>query len=169
MITHQPASRRVDVGTSARFAVTATGSPSLSYQWTKDGADIPGATTTSYTTPPATSADNGSKFAVVVSDPGGSVTSNSATLTVNLPPSISLQPADTTVNVGRPASFATKATGELPLSYQWAKNGQPIAGAIRPTYRTPPTTTEDNGAAFAVTVTNNLGSATSSNAILTVK
>jgi len=169
IITHQPENRRVDVGTSARFAVTATGSPPLSYQWTKNSASIPGATAASYVTPPATGADSGSTFAVVVSNTAGNVTSNSATLTVNLPPSISVQPADTTVVVGRAAGFSVKATGKVPLSFQWTKNGQPIAGANGAAYRTPPARTEDNGAAFAVKVTNSLGSTTSNNAILTVR
>ena len=169
IITHQPENRRVDVGTSARFAVTATGSPPLSYQWTKNSVGIPGATAANYVTPPATGADSGSTFAVVVSNTAGNVTSNSATLTVSLPPSISVQPADTTVIVGRAAGFSVKAIGKAPLAFQWMKNGQPITGANGATYRTPPATTEDNGAAFAVKVTNSLGSTTSNNAILTVR
>ncbi len=61
------------------------------------------------------------------------------------------------------------ATGTAPLSYQWTKNGTTIDGATKATYITPPTTTLDNGALFAVTVTNRLGSVTSDNATLTVQ
>src|SRR5207302_1479613 len=61
----------------------ATGEPPLSYQWQRDGASITGATTSSYTTPTATTADSGAKFVVVVSNSLGSISSNSATLTVS--------------------------------------------------------------------------------------
>jgi beta-galactosidase len=55
------------------------------------------------------------------------------------------------------------------LSYQWKKNGIDIFGAIELSYTTPPTTPGDNGAIFAVTVTNFVGAITSNNASLTVK
>jgi hypothetical protein len=140
----------------------------LHYQWRKNGSDIPGATNSSYTTPPTVAADNGSLFSVVVSNSGGSVTSNDATLTVRIPPTITAQPADTTVRVGQKARFSVTATGTVPLHYQWTKNGVNITGATKASYTTPPTTPGDNGALFAVTVTNRIGSVTSNNATLTV-
>jgi sugar lactone lactonase YvrE len=168
-ITTQPADRTVNVGEAARFKVTATGSPPLHYQWRKNGADIPGATNSSYTTPATVAADNGSLFSVVVSNSGGSVTSDDATLTVRIPPTITTQPADTTVRAGQRARFTVTATGTAPLYYQWTKNGVNITGATTASYTTPPTTVEDNGALFAVTVSNLAGSVTSNNAILTVR
>jgi Immunoglobulin domain len=81
-ITAQPTSQTVTVGQAATFTVTATGTAPLDYQWQKNGANISGATSASYTTPPTTSADNGTAFQVVVSNSAGSVTSNAATLTV---------------------------------------------------------------------------------------
>jgi hypothetical protein len=65
---------------------------------------------------------------VVVSNGGGSVTSDSATLTVKLPPAITIQPSDTTVKAGQTAKFSVHATGTAPLLFQWRKNGQDIAG-----------------------------------------
>jgi beta-galactosidase len=64
------------------FSVTATGTPPLHYQWTKNGLNSTRATKASYTTPPTTAADNGALFAVTVSNLAGSVTSNNAILTV---------------------------------------------------------------------------------------
>ncbi len=168
-ITTQPADKTVNVGETARFKVTATGAPPLNYQWRKNGADIPGATNSSYTTPATVAADNGSLFSVVVSNSGGSVTSNDATLTVRTPPSITTQPADKTVRAGQTAKFRVTATGTLPLHYQWTKNGANITGATKASYTTPPTTLADNGSLFAVTVSNLVGSVTSDNAILTVR
>jgi len=141
----------------------------LNYQWRKNGADIPGATNSSYTTPATVAADNGSLFSVVVNNSGGSVTSNDATLTVRTPASITTQPADKTVRAGQTAKFRVTATGTLPLHYQWTKNGANITGATKASYTTPPTTLADNGSLFAVTVSNLVGSVTSDNAILTVR
>ena len=85
-----------------------------------------------------------------------------------IPPSITTQPADTTVRAGQRARFSVTATGTPPLHYQWTKNGLNITGATKASYTTPPTTAADNGALFAVTVSNLAGSVTSNNAILTV-
>jgi len=81
-ITQQPHNRKVMVGRTATFSVTATGSAPLSYQWRKNGVNIAGAISSSYTTPPTTLADNGSRFSVVVSNSAGSVTSRDAKLAV---------------------------------------------------------------------------------------
>src|SRR5438874_709147 len=82
-ITTQPANQTVTVGQTATFKVVAAGAAPLSYQWQKNGTAISGATSASYTTPATTSADNGAKFVVAVSNVAGNVTSNAATLTVN--------------------------------------------------------------------------------------
>jgi hypothetical protein len=57
----------------------------------------------------------------VVSNDGGSVTSNSATLTVTTPPMITTQAADISVKVGKTAKFTVVASGAPPLQYQWRK------------------------------------------------
>jgi hypothetical protein len=167
-ITMQPANQTVNVGQMATFAVVATGTPPLSYQWQKNQVNIAGATSASYTTPATTSADNGTSFRVIVTNPVTNVTSNAATLTVNAGPSITTQPANQTVNVGQTATFTVVATGAPPLSYQWQKNQLNIAGATSATYTTPVTTSADNGISFRVVVTNPVTSITSSAAILTV-
>ncbi|MCX8518303.1 MAG: immunoglobulin domain-containing protein, partial [Rhodoferax sp.] len=60
-ITTQPDSQSVVAGQTATFSVTATGS-TLSYQWKKNGTTIDGATSSTYTTPPTTNADNNTAF-----------------------------------------------------------------------------------------------------------
>ncbi len=82
-ITVQPASQTVQVGQTATFTVVATGSMPLSYQWQENGTNIPGATSTSYTTQATTGADSGSTFDVVVTNATGGVASSTAALTVN--------------------------------------------------------------------------------------
>ncbi|HSY09050.1 MAG TPA: PQQ-binding-like beta-propeller repeat protein [Steroidobacteraceae bacterium] len=83
-ITAQPASRSILTGETATFAVTATGTAPLSYQWQRNSAAITGATSSSYTTAAATLADNGAVFVVIVSNAAGSVTSSAATLSVSV-------------------------------------------------------------------------------------
>src|SRR5947207_1088478 len=126
-ITTQPANQTVTAGQTATFAVTATGTAPLSYQWQKNSANISGATSASYTTPATTTSDSGSTFKVVVSNSAGTATSNAATLTVNtapVTPTITTQPANQTVTAGQTATFAVTATGTAPLSYQWQKNSR---------------------------------------------
>jgi hypothetical protein len=170
-ITTQPASQTVTAGQTATFSVVAAGTAPLSYQWQKNGANISGATSSSYTTPATTSADNGSTFQVVVSNSAGNLTSNTATLTVNaaaVAPTITTQPANQTVTVGQTATFLVVAAGTAPLSYQWQKNGANISGATSSSYTTPATTSADNGSTFKVVVSNSVGSVTSSVGALTV-
>lgn len=84
-ITAQPVDQSVTAGGQATFSVTATGS-GLSYQWQRDGNAIPGATSSSYTTPVTSSGDDGASFTVVVTNVSGSITSSGATLTVGTAP-----------------------------------------------------------------------------------
>lgn len=171
VITGQPQSTTVTAPAAATFSVTATGSGTLGYQWKKNGTAISGATSASYTTPATTTTDSGAKYSVTVTNSTGSKTSNEATLTVNgapVAPAITTQPVSKTVAAPATATFSVVASGTAPLSYQWKKNNVAIPGATAASYTTPATTSADNGAVFAVTVTNSVGSVTSSNATLTV-
>jgi hypothetical protein len=170
-ITTQPGNQTVTAGQTATFTVVAAGTAPLSYQWQKNGANIAGATSTSYTTPVTTTGDSGTSFAVVVSNTAGTVTSAAATLTVNpapVAPTITTQPGNQTVTAGQTATFTVVAAGTAPLSYQWQKNGANIAGAAAASYTTPATTTSDSGSTFRVIVNNIAGTVTSAAATLTV-
>jgi hypothetical protein len=87
---------------------------------------------------------------------------------VTVAPIIATQPQSVTVEAGQTASFSVIATGSSPLSYQWRRAGNNIAGAVGSTYTTPTLTTSDSGATFSVVVSNSAGSVTSSVATLTV-
>ena len=167
-ITAQPANQTVNAGQTATFTVTAAGTGTLTYQWKKGGTAIGGATAASYTTPATASSDSGAQFTVTVTNSFGNVTSNAATLTVNIPPTISAQPASQTVAVGQTATFSVTATGTGTLTYQWKKNGTAISGATSASYTTPATVSSDNGATFTVTIASSTGNVTSSAATLTV-
>jgi glucose/arabinose dehydrogenase len=104
-ISTHPQPVTVPAGGDATFTVSASGSAPLSYRWQRDGADIPGATGSSYTLAGVTPSDGGARFRVVVSNAAGSATSNAATLTVtgNRPP----VPA-----IGAPAAGASYGAGD---------------------------------------------------------
>jgi hypothetical protein len=170
-ITAQPQSMSVPASLPARFAVAAEGTAPLSYQWRKNGVEIAGATSFDYTIGATTPSDSGSSYSVLVRNAVAAVTSNAAVLTVTAAPSIPViasGPASASVSVGQTASFSVLASGAPTLRYQWTKNGANVAGATTSSYTTPATVLADNGARFAVVVTNDLASATSGEASLTV-
>lgn len=169
-ITAQPAGASVLAGDAAAFAVAATGE-ALRYQWLRNGEDMPGAEGPQLFLGAVSAADDGTLFSVRIYNSVGTVTSDSARLTVApepVAPSISQQPASVSAAVGQNATFAVVAAGTGPMSYQWLKNGVAIAGAVGATYRTPVLALTDNAAQFSVRVTNAKGSVTSTAAVLTV-
>jgi hypothetical protein len=168
-ITTEPASESVTLGQAATFAVAASGASPLSYQWYKNGAAV-GSNSSAYSTSPTTAADNQAQIQVTISNTAGSVTSNTATLTVTttaMAPDIITQPTNQIVSTGQTATFMVVATGTSPLSYQWYENGAPI-GTNSSTYTTSPTTAADNQAQIEIRVRNPAGSVTSNAATLTV-
>ena len=170
-ITTPPANQTVAAGQTATFSVVAAGTAPLTYQWQKNNANIPGATAASYTTPATVVGDNGATFRVVVTNSFTSVTSSSASLTVNsapVGPSITTPPANRTVTTGQTATFTVVAAGTAPLTYQWQKNSANISGATATSYTTLATVIGDSGATFRVVVTNSVTSVTSASATLTV-
>jgi hypothetical protein len=91
-IQKQPQSQTAVVGSGVTFAVTATGRPAVTYQWQFNGTPISGATSASYSIVSAQSGNAGT-YTVVVANTMGSVTSNPATLTVNVASASSAPPA----------------------------------------------------------------------------
>lgn len=92
VINTHPINASAIVGQTTGFTVGASGS-SLSYQWqlsTNGGLswnNISGATSTTYTTNTLTLLDNGARYRCIVSNPGGSATSNAALISVGSIPS----------------------------------------------------------------------------------
>jgi len=135
VITAQPVSQVVCPGTgSATFSVTATGAP-LTYQWRKDGVDIAGATSATYTIA-AVQASNVATYSVLVTNESGSVLSNS----VYLNTIIAVQPVATATCQSTATSINVVANGQS-LTYQWYRNtanantgGTSISGATSATY-----------------------------------
>ena len=127
-VTAHPANVTVSAGQSASFSVSASGTAPLSFQWQRDGVNISGATSSTFTLASAQLSDNGATFRAVVTNTFGSDTSNSATLTVtaNNPPTATITtPANGTFyTAGQTFNYAGTGTdpenGNLPGSaFTW--------------------------------------------------
>ncbi len=99
---------------------------------------------------------------------GGYGGGGSGGMAVYTAPNITMQPASAMVGAGQTATFMVVAVGSGTLSYQWMKNSIDITGATGASYTTPPVSSADNNAQFAVKVSNAYGSILSNHAILTV-
>ena len=174
-ITAQPSAQIVTTGQSATFRVIATGTPAPTYQWRKAAVAITGnatATTAALTLPSVTANDAGA-YDVVVTNAAGTVTSASATLTVNpipVAPIITTSPTERTATVGETVTFNVIAAGTPTPTYQWRQDGVAILGnpsASAATLSLSRITSTEAGS-YDVVVTNLAGSATSTAATLTV-
>jgi hypothetical protein len=161
-----PSTVVVATGASATLAAQATGSAPLSYQWSKGGIPVSGATSAVLVLSPVGAMDAGS-YTVTVSNGAGSVTSAAADIILLGVPAITTQPQDITAIEGTAATFSVTATGQG-LHYAWLRNGVEITGATGASYSTPALLQADGGAVFSVTVYNGSGLKFSNAARLTV-
>ena len=168
-ITQSPSSITVGVGSTATFRVSADANPAPSYQWqySIDGTawqDISGANASEYETPATTKPMNGWQYRCVVTNPRGTDTSASATLTVNYSPEIGGQPQDVSVIEGERAVFTVSdITGNPPPAYQWqvSTDGETwtdLDGETGSVYSVVTTPSMD-GCQYRCKVTNSSGSA----------
>ncbi len=118
---------QIMAGQSQQLSVAATdGQAPFTYQWRKNGINIPKATNSSLTLTNVQRAQEG-VYDVVLKNSQGTGLSNTATL--SLPPQVSVQtlPTDTEAEAGGSATFTSTAAGAT--SYQWLKDGKVIKGA----------------------------------------
>lgn len=173
VITQQPNNQTIVSGNTATFSVVATGTSPISYQWKKNGINISGATSSTFTTEILNISDNGNTYNCDLTNCDGTVSSISAVVTVTDSCDaigISEQPQNQTANAGNTATFSLTTTGTAPFLYQWIKNGNNISGATNSSYTTPVLTTADDGSSYSCLITNCDGndSITSTSATLTV-
>jgi len=167
-ITSQPISQSLNSGTTLNLSVTATGTPTLTYQWSHDGGIIAGATSSTYSKVGVQAGDAGN-YTVVVGNLAGQVTSSPANVTVVVlpPPVITVQPVSQTVNPGANVTLSVTANGVAPLSYQWALEGVNLAGATGSALALV-NVQPGNAGTYAVVVTCGGSLVTSANAVVTL-
>lgn len=135
-------------------------------EWSKDGG--PFSTTFPINQGAALLSDAG-EYRLRITRDGRSFTSDPARLVVQserstVPPIIKMHPASLTVRAGGPRGYFTVALEEsaVPSTYQWRKDGSPLAGATSATYTLPATDTlESHVGSYDVVVTSSGGSTTS--------
>jgi hypothetical protein len=134
VITQQPASQNIFEGQPVTFTVGATGPGTLSYQWKKNGADIPLATNTSYTIDPVQPTDNGTQYSCVVTNSYGSKTSNAAILTVletdSTPPNLVSASAESATSVELTFNEIMDGTTATNAANYTINNGITVSAAV---------------------------------------
>ena len=153
-------------GSSTALGVTANGATPLSYQWTRNGGIIAGATNASLALPSVTTNDSGS-YTVRVVNRYGSATSSVAQVVVVFKPEILLQPVGTVVKQGSNVQFSVQVAGTTPLSYVWIKDGFSCPNATIATMTITNVQPARIGAYQAI-ISNAYGSVTSSVASLSI-
>ncbi len=83
-------------------------------------------------------------------------------------PAIVQHPQGTTIGLTQTATFTVGASGQTPFTYEWQRDLTPIPGATGASYTTPAAVFGDSGSRYRCRVTNVLGTATSTEATLTV-
>jgi hypothetical protein len=160
-----PAATSAPTGGAAAFSVLVLTNTSLDYQWLRDGAPITGATGAALVLPNVQPVD-AAAYSVIVKNAYGSAASQTAMLTVGLPPTagsppaIAFAPFNYIIPQGSTAFLSVAATGTPPLTYQWLHYGVPIVGATDATLDVA-TTNPSAAGAYRAVVSNALGAATS--------
>ncbi|MDB6059238.1 MAG: cell wall/surface repeat protein [Verrucomicrobiales bacterium] len=165
-ITSQPTNIFAAVGSTVNVGVGAAGLQPLGYNWYFNGVNAY-STASSPLVITNVQLTNAGTYYVVVTNANGSVTSSNATLTVGVPPGITAQPQSQTSLQFQPVTFNANMSGSGPLAFQWQRNAASIAQATNSTYTIASVLTTD-AASYRVVVTNQFGSLTSSNAVLSV-
>jgi uncharacterized repeat protein (TIGR03803 family) len=172
LITQQPQDYTVTNGYNATFTNVASGTGPLSYQWYfNTNTPVVGGTNAILLITFATTNQVGS-YRVIVTNVAGSATSSPASLAViSTRPIIFVQPQSQTVTNGQPFSFSVVVAGKSPLRYQWYTNtvsrAHELVGATGSTLTFASASANLLGN-YLVTITNSLGSVTSSPALLSI-
>jgi alpha-tubulin suppressor-like RCC1 family protein len=182
VITTHPTSHTAYEGEyQTSFSVSATGTGTLRYQWTKDGTDLvasshySGVQSANLSIYSPVTSDAGA-YRVRISNLGGSVTSDPATLTVSLPPpptfSYYVNPTASGY-VGASFYLNNYASGIGTITYQWEKdgvtltNGNGITGATASSLSISTLALTHSGS-YRLKATNAGGSVYSAPCVLTV-
>ena len=166
-IFRQPTNDWVVAGQQAAFDVGVTGQPPLTFQWRREGVNLPGATNAGFTIFTAQT-NRAGRYAVLVTDGGGSsVLSSQAMLTVLEPVVITAPPESRTVVAGEAVTFSVVALGTAPLNYQWSFENAALQNATNRSF-TITSATSSSAGGYTVRVSNVVNAVVSERALLSV-
>ena len=151
-IVLQPLSQNLAPGTNTTLAVSVKANGPVSYQWRFEGANIAGASTASLVLTNMQPAKSGA-YSVVVSDKIGATFSQPAIVNVLVKPEIISQSLGQSVFIGDSVAISVSATGTIPLSYRWRRDGVNIPNATNAVFNLNSVQLEDAGN-YSVVITN---------------
>ena len=170
-----PSSTSVSADQSVTLAVGVTGECPMTFQWYRNGESLTGATKSALTIPNAQITDAGD-YHVEIANALGAAVSTPTILRVILTddvvcykgePIVRAQPQSAIIWPFQTATFRVAVEGECPMSFQWYRNGEALAGATEPALTIPNAQITDAGD-YHVEVANALGSSVSAPAALSV-
>jgi len=130
-ITVQPHDTPVEIGGSADLTVSATGHPTLLYQWYKDDVLLVGKVSSTLHFDNFSSLDRGTYYVTVECDEN---ITESDSVVVSVVPTIVTDPQSQNSQFGETITLSVVATGFELLTYQWKHNGSPILHATNTAY-----------------------------------
>ena len=128
----QPQSQSVEKGRDVTFQVVAQEGQPSTFQWQRDGVNLPGEMAPELTLNHVSASLDGGRYQVLVHNAFGAVFSEPARLTVYplTPPTIVYQPLPLEVSEGEPeVVFTVASEGSGTLTYQWQRNGKNLPHA----------------------------------------
>ncbi len=165
-IVTQPAAQVASPGASVTFSIEVFSTDPVSYQWHGENGRITGATGPSLTLPNVQATDAG-RYHVELSTAYAGKGSDRVTLTVTSAPVFTTPPRPQSVAAGGRATLAGFVIGMEPFSYQWFKDGAPVAGATNHQIVFAAAARSDEGP-YTLRVWNSIGSITSEPVVLSV-
>ncbi|HXA18670.1 MAG TPA: G8 domain-containing protein [Thermoanaerobaculia bacterium] len=158
----QPLSQTVPAGSAVTLSVAAYGTSPFTYQWyqgTAPSIASPiGTNSSTLTIAPAST----TSYWVSITNGCGSVASNTVTVTLCNPPTITVQPQSQTIAAGSSATLSVSACCDASFSYQWYSGVTPVGNGSTLNVSPAVTTT------YWVSVSNSCGSTASNIATVTV-
>ena len=162
-ILGEPEGATVRAGTNYTFAVDASGTAPLFYQWLKNGTPLAGANGSRLSLTNVQAADAGT-YSVVVTNTFGTANSQGAALTVDSMPLLLSEPISVLISPGTTTNFDVLTDGPE-LSYQWWHDGMVVPGGTGPTLTINNAAAGSQGGYLAV-ISNFAGVVTSATATL---
>ncbi|CAM2068467.1 Immunoglobulin domain-containing protein [Sulfidibacter corallicola] len=163
--TQQPPSHDLCAGEPLILSVEAAGSPPITYQWRRDGIDLPGATLAQLHVPNTEETDSGA-YTCVATNPAGTGTSDAAVIAVGAAPRMLSPPRVPIACAGQSVTLRFDMDGPE-LGYRWQKDGTDLPGADGADLTLPAFDQEDVGA-YRCIVTNACGTTTTPDLPLTL-
>jgi sugar lactone lactonase YvrE len=175
-IQKNPTIQTVLTGQNATFAVTASGSDQLTYQWRsgvspsvnlQDNATYSGTTTPTLTVKAMSTSLNGTSYSCVIRNNLGTQTTLGAVLSVQGPPEIVTPLKSAVVSPGGSLTLTAPIADPYSDTYQWQFNGVNLSGQTSSSLGLTNVQAAKAGT-YSVVVTNSYGSVTAPVATVTV-